>query len=176
VTYGDTPPTAAARVETKALTAGGSNTGELPYELSEAVRNHPVTLYTTANCIPCDDARKLLTNRGIPFTEKTVSTNDDIAAFKKISNDGQLPLLVVGRNRERGFETSIWNTALNAAGYPEANKLPKNYRNPPATAAAAKTAAPKVDTQTASEDLSRPAPAATELPPAIGNAPPGFRF
>jgi glutaredoxin len=178
VTYSDTPPPkSAARVETKSAMVGTAGAAELPFELSEAVKNHPVTLYTTSNCAPCDEGRRLLSERGVPYSEKTVNSNDDISAFKKISSDGQLPVLVVGRNKERGFETSMWNTALTAAGYPETSKLPKGYRNAPveAVAPAAKSVATGSARRTANEGAAD-ASNASELPPAVGNAPPGFRF
>lgn len=176
VNYTDTPP-ATGHVETKSRTASGGSGADFPYELSETVKNHPVTLYTTTNCTPCDEGRKLLTSRGIPFTEKTVNNNDDIAQFKKISSDGQLPFLIVGRSKERGFETSVWHAALTAAGYPETSKLPKNYRQPQPEAAAplTKDNAPKVEGTTNSEKTpSRPN--TIQPPPPIGNVPPGFRF
>jgi glutaredoxin len=178
VTYSDTPPPkTASRVETKALGSGGISTSDFPFELAEAVRNAPVTLYTSRNCIPCDDGRKLLSERGIPFSEKTISSNEDLAQFKQAGGEAQLPMLLVGRARERGFEPGAWNSALSAAGYPESNKLPKTYRNPPAEAAAP---APKPATarQESGESGNKTVdkPGATALPPAIGNAPPGFRF
>jgi len=176
VSYSDTPPPPSAkRLETKSLSSGETDTSGFPYELTTAVKNHPVTLYTTSNCIPCEDGRKLLNERGIPFSEKTVITNNDIAALKKISGDGQLPLLAVGRSTERGFEATMWNTALTAAGYPETSKLPKNYRNQPAEAAAGKTVKPQAPQQANSGVPQANATADAPLP-AIGNAPPGFRF
>jgi glutaredoxin len=177
VTYSDTPPPAAAtRVETKPVTSGSTVSVGLPFELSQAMKNHPVTLYTTRDCVPCDDGRKLLSQRGVPFSEKTVHTNEDILQFRQVAGDSQLPVLTVGRTKESGFEASVWNAVLTAAGYPETSRLPKTYRNPPAQAAAPKTepVAEKNPERTAE---SRPAsPPATELPPAAGNAPPGFRF
>ncbi len=181
VTYSDVPPPkSATHVETKSLAAGGAGTADLPYELAEAVKNQPVTLYTTSNCGPCDDGRKMLKERGIPFGEKTVSSNEDIAKFREAGGDGQLPLLTVGRSKERGFESSAWNRALTAAGYPESSKLPKNYVNPPAEAAAP-APKPQVAKQDKGNSAGSTQPAngksgATDLPPAIGNAPPGFRF
>lgn len=177
VTYSDTPPPkTAARVETKSTAGSTADTTGLPYELAQAVRNHPVTLYTTNDCFACDEGRNLLSARGIPFVEKTVTTNEDAVQFRQISGDSKLPLLTIGRAKERGFEPGAWNSALSAAGYPETSKLPKTYRNPP-PAAAAPTPKPAVPKQAAAEtQQATPAPAATELPPAIGNAPPGFRF
>lgn len=175
ITYSDTPPPkTAARVETKSTASSTADTTGLPYELAQAVRNHPVTLYTTNECFACDEGRNLLSARGIPFVEKTVTTNEDAVQYRQISGDSKLPLLTIGRSKERGFEPGAWNSALSAAGYPETSKLPKTYRNPPPTAAAPapKPAAAKL----AETPQTTPAPAATELPPAIGNAPPGFRF
>lgn len=177
ITYSDTPPAkSAARVETKPLPSGAVDTAGLPYEVAEAVKNHPVTLYTSKNCQPCDEGRKLLNDRGVPFSEKTVASNEDIAQYRQAGGDGQLPYLVVGRNKERGFEPGAWNSALGSAGYPESNRLPKTYRNPPAQAAAPE--APTAAKPAASAPSERPIARqpATELPPATGNAPPGFRF
>lgn len=176
VTYSDTlPPKTAARVETKSFTTSSVNTSGFPFELAEAVKTSPVTLYTAKDCAPCDQGRDLLSARGIPFTEKTVNTAEDIAQFNQVSKEGQLPLLMVGRTKQRGFEPGTWNSALTNAGYPESNTLPKNYRNPPAEAAApAPKPAPAKDSDVA--DKSGVMPQVTDLPPAIGNAPPGFRF
>src|SRR5438093_1245155 len=93
VTYSDTPPPAAARVEKKSAAAGDSTDVNLPYELAQAAKGNPVTLYTTAECAPCDDGRRLLNSRGIPFNEKTVSGNEDIARLRQAGGEPQLPFL-----------------------------------------------------------------------------------
>jgi glutaredoxin len=175
VTYSDTAPaTSATRVETKSLTIGGVSASDFPYEVAEAMKNHPVTLYTSKDCLPCDDGRKLLSERGVPFTEKTVASGSDIAQYRQAGGDGQLPMLAVGKYRERGFEAAAWHNVLNTAGYPEKSKLPRSYRNPPAQAAAP---APVVaEKPSANESKAAARPSATELPPPTGNAPPGFRF
>lgn len=178
ITYSDSPPPqTVTRVETKSIVAGGSSTLDLPFELATAVKNHPVSLYTTTGCAACDEGRKLLTERGIPFTEKTVNTKEDVDSFKKISPDAKLPVLLTGHSKETGYEASAWNTRLTAAGYPESSKLPKNYRNPLAEAVApvAKAPAPKDSAQSKSKAIAKQ-DQASELPPAVGNAPPGFRF
>jgi glutaredoxin len=177
VTYTDTPPPpSATRVETKSLNTGGISTNDFPFELAEAVKNNPVTLYTTTTCAPCDDGRKLLTQRGIPFTEKTVTTGEDAAQFRKLSGaDAQLPVLLIGRHKEVGYLDGTWNSALTTAGYPQSSKLPASYRNPVAEAAAPKSVEAKRERPANTE---RPVAQQTpgELPPATGNAPPGFRF
>jgi glutaredoxin len=173
VTYSDTPPppSKTGKVERKNL-AGGGNDVNLPYELAEAVKNHPVTLYTTSACAGCDEGRNLLRQRGVPFTEKTVSSNEDQVKLRQAGGDLQLPLLLVGRSKQRGYEPNGWQAALTAAQYPESNKLPSNYSwrapepaapPPPEPKEAAKATAPEVRN-----------PAAT--PPPENNAPPGFRF
>lgn len=178
VSYSDTPPPAVVRqVETKSLAVGQVNTSGFPYELAQAVKGHPVTLYTAAECNVCNEGRSFLNARGIPFSEKTVSSADDIVQFKKISSDGKLPVLHVGRSKEIGFEESLWNTALTAAGYPASSRLPRTYRNPPPTALVdpqKPVASAAVPAKNEAETLA--APTAVDLPPATGNAPPGFRF
>jgi glutaredoxin len=176
VTYSDTPPPPAVkRVETRTLAVGDVNTADFPYELAEAARKHPVTLYSTANCAPCDEGRSLLQARGIPFAEKTVAGNEDIVRFRKINSEGSLPFLVIGAGSQRGFESSQWDMALTAAGYPASSRLPKTYRNPPAQALAARPPVPAANRPTGDKPAERQ-PEATELPPATGKAPPGFRF
>lgn len=170
VTYSDTPP-ASGNVVQKKVTGGTVDDSDgLPYELAQAVKNNPVTLYSSDKCIPCDDGRKMLKERGIPFSEKTVKSNEDIAALRKIANENQLPVLTIGRDKQSGFASSNWGSALTAAGYPETSHLPKTYRNT-APVAAAPSTGPVVKTT---------APAASansgDVAPAAGNAPPGFRF
>ncbi|HYD63484.1 MAG TPA: DUF4124 domain-containing protein [Noviherbaspirillum sp.] len=177
VNYSDAPPpTTAARVETKSLTIGGVSAADFPYEVAEAMKTYPVTLYSSKDCPPCDEGRRLLTERGVPFTEKTVHSSEDIAQFKKAGGDGQLPLLAVGKYRERGFESGAWHNALNTAGYPEKSKLPRSYRNPPAESAAPTPVVAEKPGAAEQTTKAPSRPSATELPPPTGNAPPGFRF
>lgn len=178
VTYSDAPPPSSAKqVETKNLSAGGVNTADLPFELAQAVKANPVTLYTTKDCPSCDEGKKHLTVRGIPFTEKTVNSREDLAQFQKAGGEGQrLPFLTVGRTKERGFEPGAWNSTLTAAGYPESNMLPKNYRAPQAEPAAPAPAPKAASAKDSATDKKIEQPRASELPPAIGKAPPGFRF
>lgn len=170
VTYSDTPPPASAKkVEEKAITAAPVKS-DLPFELAKAMKAQPVTLYTTSKCNACDSARSLLNTRGIPYAEKTVNSNEDIARLQQVGGDKQLPFLTVGRHKLSGFEAEAWNTLLGNAGYPESSQLPASYRNPPVQAAAPiKVAEPKASVAPAQETP-------VNSQPAAGNAPPGFRF
>ena len=175
INYTDTPPPPSVKqVETKQTITSDREQVDLPYELAQATKGNPVTLYSAAKCAPCDAGRKLLGARGIPFTEKTVASNDDITQLRQAGGDAQLPFLVIGRNKQEGFAESTWNAALTAAGYPEVSKLPKNYRNPPpeSAAPAPKPAADQPETK----DTANPPRNNGEPPPPAGNAPPGFRF
>jgi hypothetical protein len=170
--YSDMPPPPAskARVEVKSFSGGGSANPELPTELADAVSSHPVTLYTTVPCDACNQARAMLMTRGIPFNEKTVNTQADQAALKKAGSAGQLPLLLVGRGKQIGYDQATWDTLLSDAGYPTDRLLPSNYQFAAATPAAPPRAAAKAAAQAAADQAAH----SQQLPPL--NAPPGFQF
>ncbi len=174
ITYSDTPPPAkATKVEQKTVSTTAAT--PFPYELAEAARKHPVTLYTTPNCPACDDGRNTLNIRGIPFAEKTVQTNEDIARLKQAGGSQELPFLTIGANKESGYEHDRWNHALSAAGYPSNSHLPRNYRNP-APQPAAPQPAPVAAKAAADAPAGKEAATPDSPPAAAGNAPPGFRF
>jgi glutaredoxin len=176
ITYSDAPPPSSAKqVETKSFSAGGPSTAGLPYELAQAVKNNPVTLYTGENCAPCNSGRSLLNARGIPFNEKTVSTSQDVEKLRQISGETQLPVLMIGRSKQKGFEQGAWNAALTYAGYPETNQLPRNYSNGNAEPAAP-VAKASTDKQPPKAEATASQAPNDQPPPPAGNAPPGFRF
>ena len=89
--YTDTPPPASAKkAEVKNFDTGSG--GGLPQELAEVVRARPVVLYTSPNCGNCELGRTLLANRGIPYRERTVTTEEDFDALKAAGSNGQFPL------------------------------------------------------------------------------------
>ena len=132
ITFSDKLP--AATEKATALDNTGrpvaASTASLPAELRQVAGKYPVTLYTSTACLPCNQGRDLLTNRGIPFTEKTISTPEDSAALQRISGDNTLPLLSIGAQQIRGFSDSEWSQFLDAAAYPKTSALPATYRNP----------------------------------------------
>jgi glutaredoxin len=132
--FSDAPPSA-NQAELKNYGSGAASAA-LPYELSQAGRANPVTLYTTGGCAPCDQGRALLQKRGIPFAEKTVSSAADQQRLKEAGSDGQLPLLVVGHAKLQGFQSDSWNEALTAAAYPAQSMLPPGFRHAAAAPAA----------------------------------------
>jgi glutaredoxin len=99
--------------------------------LRPVVARNPVVLYSGRNCEPCRQARDHLSARGVPFTEKTLSTEADVAAFKALGfTEMTVPTLSVGTERLIGFEVTSWTRVLDTAGYPGRSLLPSNWTPP----------------------------------------------
>ena len=121
VHYSDQPPpTSVKDVQEKKL--GTSVIESSPsYALQQAAKNFPVTLYAT-DCGPgCNKARELLNKRGVPFNEKNPTLQSESAdALKQIAGELLVPVLVVGNTQPlKGFDESVWNSALDVVGYPK---------------------------------------------------------
>ena len=137
VTFSDKPPldnTQASPAKAVALPgAGGPNVASLPFELREAATRYPVTLYSSPDCVPCGSGRAMLSSRGIPFSERTVTSNDDIDALKRLAGAASLPLLTIGGQQIKGYSETEWAQFLDAAGYPKTSQLPAGYAQRPAS-------------------------------------------
>ncbi len=121
VHYGDAPLPGSEDAELLKLGSEPTPSEDLPYETRRALQNFPVTLYTFPACgSACQQARDLLTKRGIPFTEKSLVNQEEIDAFRKESGDSQMPALTIGRTWLRGLLAEQWNKELDFAGYPQA--------------------------------------------------------
>jgi glutaredoxin len=146
VHYGDRPLAGADDVvEVKADKAPTADES-LPYETQRAKQNFPVTLYAYPDCgAICQQARDLLTQRGVPFTEKSLVTREDIDAFNKASGDKAIPKLTVGKTWIKGFLAEQWHKELDFAGYPKAAP----YRPRPATPPSTRPAQPEEPAQSA---------------------------
>jgi Domain of unknown function (DUF4124) len=123
VHYGDVPPVDAEQLQEKKFDAPASAvTGDeaLPFEVRRAKQRFPVTLYVGDNCKdPCQQARALLNQRHIPFTEKRLVTKDEFDELKQKSGGDILPTLSVGGDWLKGFLAQAWQDELDAAGYPK---------------------------------------------------------
>lgn len=136
VTFSDQPPPASSQAKVTSASGDSSKgvtTASLPFELRKVVGQYPVTLYSGENCGPCASARSLLTTRGIPFAEKTVTTFEDTQALQRLSGDNSLPFLTIGSQQLKGFSDAEWTQFLDAAGYPKSSVLPASYRQAAAT-------------------------------------------
>ena len=187
VHYSDMPPPGQKSSQIRAAPSAPGGQAPLPYELARAVKASPVTLYTTAqsSCAGCDQGRRLLRARGIPYTEKTVSTGEDKEQLRKLAGALDLPLLVVGSRTVAGFQDAAWQDALTAAAYPRSAQLPPGYQYAaPEPAAPASVPTPPARAQNAPPANAAAARAAEQQPrrPAARDAapapkaPPGFQF
>ena len=133
VTFSDRPPEDPKAKATTApvVSLNSAGTAGLPFELRGIVSRFPVTLYTAANCGPCASARAFLSSRGVPYTEKTIGSNEDIEALQRMSGSQSVPFATIGSQQLKGFSETEWGQFLDAAGYPKTSALPASYRNPP---------------------------------------------
>ena len=168
-TYTDRPPvTTNARITSMnrkgtALPADLGATGaSLPIELRQAAQRHPVTLYASADCGPCDNGRRFLQQRGIPYSEKRIVTDEDASALEKVLGARSVPGLTIGAQPLRGFSESDWGAYLDAAGYPRESMLPKNWIAVPVQPLTEKAIAGRAPVATRTDD----APVLPELPSA----------
>ncbi|BEP54396.1 hypothetical protein GmRootV118_16400 [Variovorax sp. V118] len=179
VTFSDQPP-----VVTNAPTGGPQPAGVnaptnsgLPYELRQVAQRYPVTLYSGEGCSPCNEARTLLTTRGIPFEERTIKSNEDVDALQRLSGQNALPLLTVGSQQLKGFSDVEWSRYLDAAGYPKSNSLPPGYRPPAARPLVAQQAPAAAAPRATDTPLQPPNPAPAPPSNAPGpNNPAGIKF
>ena len=153
-----------ARNASNASNASNTSLAALPYTLRQVVSKFPVTLYTGDNCQPCDAGRALLQRRGIPYSERTITSNDDFAALQHLGMDANLPILTLGNQHTKGFSEAEWMLNLNAAGYPPSSMLPSNYHY-----ARPSPLAPVVTT------TEKPHAAPAEATPTPAPPPPGMR-
>lgn len=171
ITYTDRPVAADAGGRVQSIGPGASSptaTGAaLPAELQPLVARFPVTLYTSSDCPPCDSGRKLLQARGVPYTERVASSDDDIAALLRLTGGRTVPALTVGSQALRGYLEADWQSTLDLAGYPKESRLPRGWQ--------ASAPAPLVTRAPARSDA--PAPRAAEPAPVPAELPAsGIRF
>jgi glutaredoxin len=126
VHFSDTPPPEEAKsVSQKRMGGDYVESAQLPYATQTAMKKNPVTLYVANDCADtCAKARDFLSHRGIPFSERNAQTNPtDTEQLRKLSGALEVPFLVVGENKLRGYDEDGWNAALDGAGYPR-ERLP----------------------------------------------------
>lgn len=177
VSFSDQPPAAGAATQVTpqagprvTLAAAGQ---PLPYALQQVATRFPVTLYTGTDCAPCDSARQLLLSRGVPFSERTVNSNEDVEALKRLSGENSLPFGSIGSQQIKGFSDLEWTQFLDAAGYPKTSQLPAQYRAAaPMPLVAVRTPAPTAPAAAAPARAAAPTP----MPAAQARNPAGITF
>lgn len=120
VHYSDQPPPdKSQKVQTVKPRGNVVETDKESYEMRRAREASPVTLYVTDCGLPCDQARDFLSQRRIPFTRKDPQhVPEDAVELKKLIGALEVPVLRVGGQHQKGFDTAGWEAMLRAAGYP----------------------------------------------------------
>jgi len=170
VTYTDRPPIGTSDKVTSISNTGSvvSSDAALPLEVRQATQRFPVTLYTAAaDCEPCDRARALLRQRGIPHTEKLVVSPEDGDALARLSGARDAPTLTIGAQALRGYSAELWNSYLDSAGYPRESRLPGNYQFPTATPLTERRDAAPPQTATRGQPVAPATPAPETTPGGI---------
>ncbi len=107
----------------------------LGYAANNDVRNVPLAVFDQDRS---PEARALLSRRGVPFREVSVSDAQGVELLKKATGDDKVPALTVGTVVQRGYEAQALNDALDTAGYPRTAvpglKLPAPQTPQPAPA------------------------------------------
>jgi len=184
VTYTDRPPstpnvkiTTLGRESLAALPAQAAaqattgNEAALPFELRQATTRFPVRLYTAADCAPCDSGRQFLQQRGVPFGERRIVSEEDAAALERNVGGRTLPALTVGSQVLRGLSLDEWGGYLDAAGYPRESRLPRGWVAPAPTVLVERVPVPRAAAPVAP---ARPAAPPADIPAAEPQ--PGVRF
>ena len=130
VTYTDrAPSTTEGKVTSLNARPGVVVDVALPIELRQAASRYPVTLYVSVGaCEPCDSARQLLRQRGVPYTEKQIVSAEDSDALDRLTGGRDVPTLSIGSQTLRGLAPEVWASYLDAAAYPRESRLPSSYQ------------------------------------------------
>jgi glutaredoxin len=132
VHYSDTPPPPTAKSAQKKNLKANSIGSQPNFELSQAMKSAPVTLYSHPDCKDlCDMAREVLNKRGVPFTEVSATDEAKLEQLRRVSGGMKVPVLVVGRQVETNVSAEAYNQALDLAGYPKAGVVPPRSQSAP---------------------------------------------
>ena len=173
-TYTDRPPASGnARTTTLGQSAAPAQPELVfPLDLRQAAQRYPVTLYTAANCAPCDSGRQLLVQRGVPYSERRIASDEDAQALERLVGGRTLPALTIGAQPVRGLSETDWNTYLDAAGYPRESRLPRGWAPAPVLPLAERATPPRPAAAPTTPPATPPADTRALEPPTPG----GVRF
>ena len=163
--YTDRPPiTTNARITNMGRPGSAVTPADigLPPDLRAAAQRYPVVLYTSTECAPCDAGRRLLQQRGVPYSERRVSTEEDAGALERLVGGRTVPAISIGAQPLRGFSEADWGSYLDVAGYPRESKLPRGWQIPEPLPAVERATPP----QRVAAPEPRPAPAPAPVPAA----------
>ncbi len=105
----------------------------------------------------------------MPYTEKRVTTEEDVQALERLIGGRSVPGATIGPQVLRGLNAADWVAYLDAAGYPKESRLPRGWQPPAVTPlVAVREAAPAAP--------ARPAPQAAPAGDGAAPAPGGIKF
>jgi len=134
VQYSDQPPPAGVKKSEQRTIGSNVIDGQVSYPLQQAMAKNPVALYAGDCGMLCDEARKLLDKRGIPYTAKDPQNRKpDADELMSLIGVMEVPALKVGNRHIKGFDANRWNTMLDEAGYPKSNPPLRNRKTDTAT-------------------------------------------
>lgn len=118
--YGDRPPAEAkARPVTAAInTYTGApvlNASDKP--ATPAAQRVALVIYTTPTCGYCTAAKAHMGRRGIPYTERDVTTSESYQREFRQKGGRGVPLIVAGSRTLNGYSAESLNALLKGAGY-----------------------------------------------------------
>ena len=117
VEWRDTPPPpTATQVERRKVTPNTIETSSPSFALQQAMKNHPVVLWTFDCGEPCSKAAAHLARRGIPHAAR--NSQKEPEALQKATGRLEVPVLLVGSQQIKGYLEADWDAALDRAGYP----------------------------------------------------------
>jgi glutaredoxin len=121
VVYSDrAPPSNSKDVQAKRLSPNYIENNDVPLALTQATERFPVTLYTFACGVVCQNAEGLLNRRGVPFTTINVEDAKGAEQLQKLTGAQQAPVLQIGDKLvAKGFNEARWSAMLDEAGYPK---------------------------------------------------------
>lgn len=128
VHYSDQSPTGSVqKLEQRTLDANVID-GQASYLVKDAVSKNPVILFG-GDCGPlCANAKALLEKRGIPYALKDPQKNkSDAEALNALTGAMELPVIKIGKDTVKGFESNQWNGLLDEAGYPK-TRMPGTHK------------------------------------------------
>ena len=161
----DTPPPPSAKGVQKPRATSGPGTPQQPYELAQAMKEFPVTLYTAPSCKDaCAMAREGLNRRGVPFREIQVWDKNSVQELVKVAGSNQVPVLLVGRSVQKGFEQGAFDALLDSARYPRTGILAARNQAAPKPPEEYQTPEQRQAQQTPAKPAEEPAPAGPYAP------------
>ena len=140
------PPSDSKDVQAKRLSPNFIENNDVPVAVAQAMERFPVTLYTFACGLVCQNAEALLNRRGVPFSTVNVEEQKGAEMLLKLTGAQQAPVLQVGdKIIAKGFNEARWTAMLDDAGYPKSP--PRRIAAKPTVEAAPPPTAPAEATQ-----------------------------